>query len=144
APARLPEPSAAAEYVVEGRSLSKRYGALVAVEHVNVVVERGRIFGVLGPNGSGKSTTVRMLLGLTRPDRGDVRLFGRPLTENGPELLRRVGAVVETPAFIPYLSGRDNLRMLDRYAQRPVRGAVERALERVHLEGAAHRRFKEY
>ena len=71
---------------------------------------------MLGPNGSGKSTTVRMLLGLARPDSGQVKLFGEPLREKAADVLGRVGAVVETPAFIPYLSGRDNLRMLERYA----------------------------
>ena len=132
------------EYVVEARGLVKRYGETTAVAGVDLVVERGRVYGALGPNGSGKSTTVRMLLGLVRPDKGAVQLFGQPLRERGPDLLRRVGSVVETPAFIPYLSGRDNLRLLERYTPPPGPSGVERALERVHLKEAAHRRFKNY
>jgi ABC-type multidrug transport system ATPase subunit len=132
------------EYVVEARGLVKRYGDIVAVKGADLLVERGRVYGALGPNGSGKSTTVRMLLGLARPDEGSVRLFGEPLDENGPELLRRVGAVVETPAFVPYLSGRDNLRLLDKYTPGAGNAAIESVLERVHLEESAHRRFKNY
>lgn len=132
------------EYVVEARGLVKRYGEIVAVKGADLLVEQGRVYGALGPNGSGKSTTVRMLLGLARPDEGYVKLFGEPLEENAPELLRRVGAVVETPAFVPYLSGRDNLRLLDKYTPGAGEDAIELVLRRVHLEESAHRRFKNY
>ena len=133
------------EYVVEARGLRKAYGETVAVHEVDLFVERGRVYGALGPNGSGKSTTVRMLLGLARPDRGDVKLFGEPLRgPHGTELLKRVGAVVETPAFIPYLSGRDNLKLLALYTPGATPAAIERTLERVHLVESAHRRFKNY
>ncbi|MGH2634000.1 MAG: ABC transporter ATP-binding protein [Tepidiformaceae bacterium] len=132
------------EYVVEGRALQKTFGETRAVRGIDVAVERGHVFGALGPNGSGKSTTVRMLLGLVRPDAGDVRLFGEPLDGNASRLLRRVGAVVETPAFVPYLSGRDNLRMFEMYAPGPGEAGITAALERVNLAEAAHRRFKTY
>lgn len=130
--------------VIEATGLTKRYGEVLAVGGVDLRVEAGTVFGLLGPNGSGKSTTVRMLLGLARPDAGSVRLFGEPLAARSPALLRRVGAVVESPAFVPYLSGRDNLRLLDQYRGGRGRDAIERVLHRVHLEGAAHRRFKNY
>ncbi len=133
------------EYVVEARGLRKAYGDTVAVENVDLLVERGRVYGALGPNGSGKSTTVRMLLGLAKPDAGEVRLFGQPLrSEHGTELLKRVGAVVETPAFIPYLSGRDNLHLLSLYTPGATAEDIEKVLGRVHLREAAHRRFKNY
>jgi ABC-2 type transport system ATP-binding protein len=132
------------DYIVEAAGLVKRYGTTVAVQGVDIALERGGVFGVLGPNGSGKTTTVRMLLGLARPDRGTVKLFGQPLGRNQPELLGRVGAVVETPAFVPYLSGRDNLRLLDRYTPGAGEGAIERVLQRVRLDEAADRRFKNY
>ncbi|MEO6398399.1 MAG: ABC transporter ATP-binding protein [Tepidiformaceae bacterium] len=132
------------DYVIEARGLRKAYGEVVAVDEVDLVVERGRVYGALGPNGSGKSTTVRMLLGLARPDRGEVRLFGRPLKEDSSALLKRVGAVVETPAFVPYLSGRDNLKLLAKYTPGPTAGTIERVLERVNLSESAHRRFKNY
>jgi ABC-type multidrug transport system ATPase subunit len=132
------------EYVIEAHGLRKTYGEVVAVQDVDLVVERGRVYGALGPNGSGKSTTVRMLLGLAKPDSGEVRLFGQPLSEDGPELLHRVGAVVETPAFVPYLSGRDNLRLLAKYTPGATREMIESTLGRVHLLESAHRRFKNY
>ncbi len=132
------------EYIIEARGLFKRYGAVAAVQGVDIVLAQGGVFGVLGPNGSGKSTTVRMLLGLARPDQGAVKLFGRPLGEDAPSLLGRVGAVVETPAFVPYLSGRDNLRLLDRYTPGAGEEAIDRVLHRVHLGEAADRRFKNY
>ena len=131
-------------YIIEARGLQKRFGTTVAVQGVDIVLEAGGVFGVLGPNGSGKSTTVRMLLGLARPDSGEVKLFGRYLRDDTPELLARVGAVVETPAFLPYLSGRDNLRLLDRYTPGPGDAAIQAVLDRVHLGDAADRRFKSY
>src|SRR5438105_5713547 len=80
------------EFIVEARGLFKSYGSTAAVQGVDIVLERGGVFGVLGPNGSGKSTTVRMLLGLARPDRGTVKLFGRPLREDISGILGRIGA----------------------------------------------------
>lgn len=130
--------------MVEARGLAKHYGATLAVQDVSLTVQCGRVYGVLGPNGSGKSTTVRMLLGLIRPDKGEVRLFGEPLRSGGHRLLRHVGAVVETPAFIPYLSGRDNLRLLAKYIPGPTDSAISQILDRVHLAEAANRRFKNY
>lgn len=85
-----------------------------------------------------------MILGLGKPDAGDVRLFGEPLHSHAPDLLRRVGSLVETPAFVPYLSGRDNLRLLEKYTPGAGRSGVEEALHRVHLGHAAGRRFKTY
>ena len=130
--------------MIEAHGLRKSYGAVQAVRDVDLEVARGSVFGALGPNGSGKSTTVRMLLGLARPDAGDVRLFGESLRDHAPALLRRVGAVVETPAFVPYLSGRDNLRLLERYTPGAGAAGIEAALTRVNLLEAAHRRFKNY
>ena len=132
------------DYIVEATGLVKRYGTTVAVQGVDIALEQGGVFGVLGPNGSGKTTTVRMLLGLARPDRGTVKLFGQPLAGRQPELLGRVGAVVETPAFVPYLSGRDNLRLLDRYTPGAGDDAIDVVLRRVRLDEAADRRFKNY
>jgi ABC-2 type transport system ATP-binding protein len=132
------------DYVIEAHGLRKAYGDVVAVENVDLLVERGRVYGALGPNGSGKSTTVRMLLGLAKPDNGEVRLFGQPLAEHAPALLHRVGSVVETPAFVPYLSGRDNLRLLAKYTPGATPKMIEATLGRVHLVEAAGRRFKNY
>jgi ABC-2 type transport system ATP-binding protein len=143
-PASAPTSNPTTTYIVEARGLKKRFGTTAAVQGIDILLEPGGVFGVLGPNGSGKSTTVRMLLGLVRPDHGSVRLFGRPLGSNAPDLLARVGAVVESPSFVPYLSGRDNLRLLNRYRAEPPRGDVDEALRRVHLDDAATRRFRNY
>jgi ABC-2 type transport system ATP-binding protein len=97
---------------LEIRSLVKCYGHVMAVDHVDLTVELGDVYGYLGPNGAGKTTTMRILLGLVHPDSGSVRLFGRdPVREGGPAL-EGVAGFVEMPTFYPYLSGRDNLRLL--------------------------------
>ena len=96
---------------IEVRGLSKRYGSIVAVDDVDLTVERGDVFGYLGPNGAGKTTSLRMMLGLIRPTAGSVRLFGRDPQE-GVEALEGVAGFVEAPAFYPYLSGRANLELL--------------------------------
>jgi ABC-2 type transport system ATP-binding protein len=101
--------------VIETRALTKRYGdAIVAVDDLELRVRRGEVYGFLGPNGAGKTTTLRMLLGLVRPTSGQATVLGAP--PGSPQGLARIGAMVEAPAFYPYLSGRDNLRVLARYA----------------------------
>ena len=95
---------------IEVRGLVKRYGGLVAVDHVDLTVKPGDVFGYLGPNGAGKTTSLRMMLGLIRPDAGSVRLFGRD-PQLGVAALEGVAGFVEAPAFYPYLSGRENLRL---------------------------------
>jgi ABC-2 type transport system ATP-binding protein len=98
---------------VQTEGLTKRYGGLTAVHDLQLTVRAGEVYGFLGPNGAGKTTTLRMLLGLVRPTAGRVRLLGRPPAAGR---LTGVGALIEGPAFYPYLSGRDNLRVLARYA----------------------------
>jgi ABC-2 type transport system ATP-binding protein len=91
-------------------NLSKRYGTRLAVDQLSLEVRRGEIFGFLGPNGAGKTTTIRMLLGLIAPTEGGVEILGGDVFAHRAEILPRVGALIETPALYPYLSGRDNLR----------------------------------
>src|SRR5437773_12237884 len=97
---------------VEAEGLVKRYGEIVAVDHVDLMVEPGDVFGYLGPNGAGKTTSLRMLLGLIRPTEGTARLFGRDPVLDGARALDGVAGFVEGPRFYPYLSGRKNLRLL--------------------------------
>jgi ABC-2 type transport system ATP-binding protein len=102
---------AATDHVVEIVGLSKRFGAgVLAVDDLTFTVERGQVCGLLGPNGAGKTTCLRMLLGLIRPSAGEARLFGHRVRPGAAEL-RRVGALIETAAFVPHLSGMRNLRM---------------------------------
>ena len=130
-------------YVVETRGLTKRYGELYALRDLDLALRPGEVFGFLGPNGSGKTTTVKLLLGLIRPTSGDVRLFGEPADGNRERLLRRVGAIVEAPAFYPYLSGRQNLHVLARLDDLPAL-RVDAVLEQVSLGAAADRKFDGY
>src|SRR6266480_8454 len=98
--------------VISTNRLTKAFGKLVAVNDLHLQVMRGDVFGFLGPNGAGKTTTIRMLLGLIRPTAGRAILFGMDNAHLLPEILVRVGAIVETPVFYPYLSGLDNLRVI--------------------------------
>jgi len=129
--------------------LSKRFpGGQLAVDALDLAVPVGSVFGFLGPNGSGKTTTIRMLLGLVGPTDGHTTLLGAPMPSEAARVLPRVGALVEGPAFHPYLSGRDNLLRLDA-GDRTVsaRGAARRvanALDRVGLGAAASKRYRAY
>lgn len=106
-------------------------------------VERGEIFGFLGPNGAGKTTTMRMLLGLVRPTAGSARMFGMDITTDLPAILARTGSVIENPTFYPYLSGRDNLRLVARITGTPEE-QIEAILDLIDLTEAARRKFKTY
>jgi ABC-2 type transport system ATP-binding protein len=132
----------APDYAIETRDLTKVYGRRArAVDHLNLQVRRGEVYGFLGPNGAGKTTTLRMLLGLVHATSGSAAVLGR--APGDPESLIRVGAMVEEPAFYPYLSGRDNLRVVTRLAGLPEDG-IDRALQEVDLLGRADDRFKTY
>jgi ABC-type multidrug transport system ATPase subunit len=133
--------TASGEVAVRTEHLTKRYGGNVAVELVSLTVRRGEVYGFLGPNGAGKTTTLRMVLGLIRPTGGTATVLGERAGSSGAN--GRVGALVEGPGFYPYLSGRDNLRVLARYRGLGDR-EVERALERVELAGRAGDRFRSY
>jgi ABC-2 type transport system ATP-binding protein len=129
--------------------LTKRFrSGQVAVDAIDLDVPRGAVYGFLGPNGSGKTTTIRMLLGLVQPTAGTHTLLGEDMPHGGGRVLPAVGALVEGPAFHPYLSGRDNLLRLDA-ADRTVSGSTarlrtEHALERVGLAAAATKRYRSY
>jgi ABC-2 type transport system ATP-binding protein len=121
---------------VSARGLVKVYGELVAVDHVDLTVEKGDVFGYLGPNGAGKTTSLRMLLGLIRPTEGSIRLFGRDPHVVGAKALEGVAGFVEGPTFYPYLTARRNLRLLAAYDDgdlRSKRSRIEELLELVEL-----------
>ncbi len=99
-------------WAVETHGLTKRFGATVAVDGVELLVPRGSAFGYLGPNGAGKTTLIRTLLGLTRANGGTMSLLGTPVPAERSRALARVGAIVDEPRFHPHLTGRDNLRLL--------------------------------
>ncbi|MEA5454572.1 ATP-binding cassette domain-containing protein [Sinomonas sp. JGH33] len=128
--------------------LTKRFGRHTAVDQLDLEVPRGAVFGFLGPNGSGKTTTIRMLLGLVSPSAGRVEVLGEEIPAKVMAVLPRVGALVEGPAFYPFLSGASNLRRLDTAdlrASATTRDArVSAALDRVGLGHAAHKRVHAY
>jgi ABC-type multidrug transport system ATPase subunit len=143
APESAPTPLA-----VQTRQLTKRFGDRVAVDGIDLVVPRGSVYGFLGPNGSGKTTTIRMLLGLVEPTSGTRSLLGHPIPAQAGAALRQVGALVEGPAFHPYLSGRQNLGRLDaadRWSDpRTAVRRIDAALDRVGLLAAATKRYRAY
>lgn len=130
---------------VEARGLVKRYGDIVAVDHVDLTVEPGDVYGFLGPNGAGKTTTLRMLLGLIRPTDGAVKLFGRDPLVDGARALDGVAGFVEGPRFYPYLSGRKNLELLANYDRMGTeRSDIDEVLDLVELRNRAKDRVGGY
>jgi ABC-2 type transport system ATP-binding protein len=133
---------------VRTHGLTRRFGAQVAVDGVDLEVPRGAVYGFLGPNGSGKTTTIRMLLGLIAAQAGDIELLGQPMPRSAGRVLPRVGALIEGPAFHPYVGGARNLRrldLMDATADPSTSAArIDEALRRVGLTAAAGKRFRNY
>ena len=129
--------------------LSTRFrGGQLAVDHIDLAVPHGSVYGFLGPNGSGKTTTIRMLLGLAYPTSGSASLLDVPMPDGATRVLHRVGSLVEGPAFYPFLTGGDNLARYDA-ADRTAdpataRARIEQALDRVGLLAAAKKRYRHY
>jgi len=130
-------------YLIETRGLTRRFGSQLAVDGLNLQVPEAGVYGFLGPNGAGKTTAIRMLLGLIRPNAGEVRLFGQALNGNHRSVMRRVGALVEAPSLYPHLTGRENLEVTRRLLGAD-RNLIELALATVKLTKDADRRAREY
>ncbi|MCS6917691.1 MAG: ABC transporter ATP-binding protein [Chitinophagales bacterium] len=133
------------EHIVRLEQVRKTFGRIVAVDGLSFSVMKGDIFGFLGPNGSGKSTTLRMLLGLVRPDSGRILLFGNPWNPGQRQVLGRIGSLIEGPDFYPYLSGYKNLELLGKLAglRRP-HARISEVLELVGLKGRENDFVKTY
>ena len=129
---------------VEARGLVKRYGHVTAVDRVDLTVEAGCVYGYLGPNGAGKTTSLRMLLGLIRPDAGAARLFGRDPLLDGAAALDGVAGFVEAPRFYPYLSGRKNLELMAALDGGDARERIDQALDTVDLADRQRDKVKGY
>jgi ABC-2 type transport system ATP-binding protein len=134
---------------ISSSGLTKRFrGGQLAVDHIDLAVPEGAVYGFLGPNGSGKTTTIRMLLGLAFPTSGSAALLDVPMPGGVTGVLHRVGSLVEGPAFYPFLSGRDNLARCDaadRTADpRTARTRINEALDLVGLLSAAKKRYRNY
>ncbi len=136
------------DIVISTSRLTKAFGKLIAVNDLHLQVMRGDVFGFLGPNGSGKTTTIRMLLGLIRPTAGRAVIFGMDVIQHMPSILPRIGAIVETPVFYPYLSGMDNLHVVGA-ASGMVSGKanqrrIDEVLELVELHAQAKMAYRKY
>jgi ABC-type multidrug transport system ATPase subunit len=126
-----------ADFAVATRGLRKAYGHTVALDGLDLSVPRGAVYGFLGPNGAGKTTTIRCLLGLIHPDGGTMSLLGQPYTGRDRRRLFDVGALIESPSFYPYLSGRDNLRVIASTGPAVAAGRIEEVLELMGLKDRA-------
>jgi len=136
------------DLVIEAHGLRKEFrtrsgGLRVAVQDLDLAVPAGGVHGFLGPNGSGKTTTIRMLLGLAAATRGSMRLFGVDVPHRLPDVIDRIGAVVESPKFSPNFSGRQNLQLLARSIGAPT-SRVDEAIATVSLTGRDRDRYKSY
>jgi ABC-2 type transport system ATP-binding protein len=141
-------PAATASLAVETHGLAKAFAGVRAVDGIDLAVPTGSTYGFLGPNGSGKTTTIRVLLGLLTPTEGTWRLLGEDMPDRAMGTLPRVGALVEGPAFYPWMSGRENLERFDAMGPGGARSTRRRrtgeALARVGLTAAAGKKYRAY
>ena len=130
--------------IIETKGLCKTYGSHTAVDHLDLMVPEGSVYGFIGPNGAGKSTTMKMLLGLIHPTGGTVRLLGqRMAAHNRLAILRRTGSLIESPAGYAHLTAQENLQIVADLKQVP-RKDIERVLEIVHLREYRRRKVGQY
>lgn len=132
------------EFVIETSNLTKKYGNNTVVSGVNMNVEKGRIYGLLGRNGAGKTTIMRMLLNLTNPTEGDIKLFGTDYNENMKENYNKIGSIIETPGFYPNLNAKDNLKVLCELRGNYTDERIDEVISLVNLDNAKDKKFKEY
>lgn len=133
-----------AQPILTTHDVKKSFGNVEAVRGVNLKVYPGEAFGLLGPNGAGKTTIIGMTLGLLQPTAGSLTMFGETLNGPSKHLSRRIGAALETPAFYPYLSGRDNLRVFAKALGGVPTARIESLLDFVGLKARAGSRFRTY
>jgi ABC-type multidrug transport system ATPase subunit len=148
ASAAAPHQPSTQEVAVRTSGLTRSFGKETAVDSVDLAVPYGAIYGFLGPNGSGKTTTIRMLLGLLSADAGEIEVLGRAMPRSTAQVLPRVGALIEGPAFHPYITGKQNLRRLDVSDATADPGTsrerIGAALSRVGLTAAAGKKYRNY
>jgi ABC-type multidrug transport system ATPase subunit len=130
--------------VLRVAGLTRRFGKITAVNNLSFDVHAGEVLGFLGPNGSGKSTTVSMILGLVRPTAGRVELYGHDIARHPEVVAKSAGAIIENPAFYPYLSGRDNLRAFGKALGNVSNARIDELLELVRMDERAGDKYKTY
>lgn len=132
------------EPILVTHGLTKRYGSTAAVDHVDMTIEKGQIYGLVGRNGAGKTSIIRMISAQSRPTSGELRLFGAHTPSGLSRVRARIGAMVETPSFYPYLSARKNLEYYRLQRGIPGRDCVDEALDQVGLLEAGSKPFKAF
>jgi len=130
------------EIVLQTQKLTKHYRDVVAVREATIQVTEGEVFGFLGPNGAGKTTTIGMILGLIHPTAGQIEVLGKPVSAKNNRPLQGVGSLVSRPSLLPYLSGRENLRLLSRQNSEVDDARVDEVLELVGMTQTAGRKVK--
>jgi len=128
-------------FVIQTTELTKTYKTRKAVDNINLQIEKGDIYGFLGPNGAGKTTTIRMLLGLIKPTKGKIRIFGRDLQSDKLSILRKVGSLVEYPSYYGHLTARENLETVRRIIDVP-KSRIDEVLALVRLTNESKRPVK--
>ena len=129
-------------YIVEMNSISKLYDGICAVNSVNLCIKKGEIYALVGQNGAGKTTIIKMLTGLTLPDQGSIKLFQ---SDNLNAMRRRIGALVETPAFYDHLTGEENLMFMNLLcSDQAPRFDLDTVLKLVGLDHARSKKVKKY
>ncbi|HEY8422808.1 MAG TPA: ABC transporter ATP-binding protein [Thermoclostridium sp.] len=132
------------ELIIETKGLTKKYGEQYAVKNVDIHVRKNTIYGLLGRNGAGKTTIMKMMLGITKPTAGEVRIFGKDIRKNEKEILPRIGNLIENPGFYPNLTGTENLKIFAELRGVPQKDAVEKALDLVSLPYKDKKLYVEY
>lgn len=132
------------EYIIETVNLTKQFGEQKSVANLNIHVKKGRIYGLLGRNGAGKTTAMKMLLNLTQPTTGEVRIFGKDIRTDGKKILPRIGSLIESPGFYPNLTGTENLKLFADLRGISSRNAVENTLEVVGLAFRDKKLYSQY
>ncbi len=132
------------ELIIETKNLTKQYGDQKSVNSLNLHVKQGRIYGLLGRNGAGKTTTMKLLLNLTTPSSGEIRIFGKNVKDDANKILPRIGSLIESPGFYPNLTGTENLNIFALLKGTPTRNAVQSALEIVGLPYHDKKLFSQY
>ncbi|MDH5401168.1 MAG: ABC transporter ATP-binding protein [Candidatus Heimdallarchaeota archaeon] len=130
--------------IIQTSDLTKKFGNKLAVNNLNLEVPEGSIFGFLGENGAGKSTTLKMLTGLTYPTSGDYTIFGLNARNQRVDIAKKIGVLIETPGFLPFLTGRQQLQQLARLKGNSSKDEIDELLNLVRIEYAADRKIKTY
>ena len=130
--------------VVKTQMLTKEFSGVVCVSELNMNVKEGRIYGFLGPNGAGKSTTLKMLLGLTHPTRGEIDIFGKRLTaKSRKEILCDIGSLIESPSYYGHLTAKENLRIYQTILDIP-KSNIDEVLKIVRLDKQQSKKTSAY